>query len=188
MFDNRCVHGSAAYFDFNGVSNILWSWQHGLVVDKNYFRICSSTGVISTLTSNRSGLMPCSTILLRTSYWRFSLTNEHAALLSLSLICVLLSSPSKPRYSRLIPMSISSENLSMSPQHLLRDVPPLNERCSEYGRVNKARKTCVTHQSFSMTCWSSPSVLRVCSRTSSLAHSRDYTFCKMAAGRRGTGP
>ena len=50
--------------------------------------------------------------------------------------------------------SMSSLNLSIKPQPLLRLVPPLKQRCSEHEHLNRALSTIVTQQSFSNANWS----------------------------------
>ena len=108
------------------------------------------TGVISTFTLNFSFDMPFLYSCSAKSCCIVSLTKEQATRRNLSLICVFDNKPLNPRYSRSIAMSISSEKRSIRCQHLLNDVPPLKDKWSAYGKLNIARRTAVTHQSFSM--------------------------------------
>ena len=154
------VHRTTTKLYFYHMNDIGRQWQYRLIIYHDYFRVGVVTGVILTSTSNKSARIPLIIIYFLTSCCIFSLTKEQVALRNLSVICVLLNSPSKPKNFRSIAMSISSENRSIIFQHLLRDVPPLNEKYFAYDRENNARNTCVTHQSFSVVCWSSPVLLR----------------------------
>lgn len=92
-------------------------------------------GVMTTSTEKASDRIPKSIKAWRTSCCISSLTNEQAARRNLSLIWVFDNSPQKPRNSLLSAISMSSENLAIKFQHLLRQVPPLKAICSAYGKA-----------------------------------------------------
>ena len=68
----------------------------------------------------------------------------------LNLVLSFLDSSSpKPRYFLSMARSQSSENRSISPQPLLRLVPPLKTKLPLYSKLNIALRTMLTQKSFS---------------------------------------